>query len=300
MKALKAIILSLGDLDKPIISKYQFGLAVHNIYRHKTYKGENINLQKDFADRSDITKYLNLLLDEGVLSPFKGLTQIYTLLGRSHLDVADIACTVDPFCYLSHLSAMSYHGLTDRIPGKLFISSPAQADWKYFAEQQMRKDLGDDYDQYRENGLPMLNRTKMQKINRTEVHCLSSKHLGAFKKIKDRPMRVSTIGRTFLEMLKNPELCGGINHVIDVYEEYAKKYLRLITDDIDKNGAPIDKVRAGYILNERLGISNETIESWTAFAQRGGSRKLDASAEYIPEWSDKWAISINIFRNSPA
>lgn len=138
----------------------------------------------------------------------------------------------------------------------------------------------------------------MNKIDKTELHCLSSKHLGAYKNVKGRPLRVSTIGRTFLDMLRNPELCGGINHILDVFHEYGKKYLRLITDDIDKNGEPIDKVRAGYILNERLGINNEVINGWSSFAQRGGSRKLDSSSEYFPEWSDKWKISLNIFRKS--
>jgi predicted transcriptional regulator of viral defense system len=192
---------------------------------------------------------------------------------------------------------MAYHGLTDRIPVKLFISSPSKDEWHFFAKEQMRKDLGDDYENYKNAKLPMLVRTKMQKINKMEVHRTSSKHLGAYKSVRGRYLRVSTIGRTFLEMLRNPELCGGINHVLDVFEEYGKNYLRLIVDDIDRNGAPIDKVRAGYIFDELLEVNNEVIESWSSLAQRGGSRKLDSSAEYIPDWSDKWKISLNVFRH---
>jgi predicted transcriptional regulator of viral defense system len=299
MKAIKAITLSLGDLNKPIVSKYQFGLIVNRIYRNKVYGGEPVNLQKDFAEKSDVNKYLNLLLDEGVLSPHKNLSNIFTLLGRSGGDPEDIACAVDPFCYMSHLSAMSYHGLTDRIPGKLFISSPPVSAWRLFAKEHMQKDLGDDYGAYCENGLPMLVKTKMQKIDKTEIHCLSSKHLGAYKSVRGRTLRVSSIGRTFLEMLRNPELCGGINHVIDVFEEHGSRYLRLITDDIDQNGAPIDKVRAGYIFDELMGIESEVIEGWASLAQRGGSRKLDSSSEYLAAWSDKWKISLNVFRGKP-
>lgn len=36
----------------------------------------------------------------------------------------EVVCSVDPFCYVSHLSAMEYHGLTNRMPTLLFISSP--------------------------------------------------------------------------------------------------------------------------------------------------------------------------------
>jgi predicted transcriptional regulator of viral defense system len=299
MNAVKAITLSLGNLEQPVISKYQFGLTVNKIYRSKIYSGEPVDLQKDFAEKADIAEYLNLLLDKGVLFPHKNLSNIFTLLGRSDGDPEDIACTVDPFCYISHLSAMSYHGLTNRIPEKLFISSPSANTWRSFAKEKMQRDLGDAFESYYEHGLPRLVRTNMNKINKTDLHCLSSKHLGAYKNVRGRSLRVSTIGRTFLDMLRNPELCGGINHILDVFHEYGEKYLRLITDDIDKHGEPIDKVRAGYILNERLGIiNNEVINGWSSLAQRGGSRKLDSSSEYIPEWSDKWKISLNIFRNS--
>ncbi len=299
MKVEKAITLSLGNLDQPVISKYQFGLTVNKICRSKVYSGEPVEFHKDFAKTADIAKYLKLLLDEGVLFPHKNLSNIFTLLGRSDGDPEDIACTVDPFCYMSHLSAMSYHGLTDRIPKKLFISSHPTKIWQSLAKEKMQKDLGDDFESYCEHGLPKLVRPNMKKIDKTDLHCLSSKHLGAYKNVRGRSLRVSTVGRTFLDMLRNPELCGGINHVLDVFQEYGEKYLRLITDDIDKNGEPIDKVRAGYILNERLGINtNEIINGWASFAQRGGSRKLDSSSEYSPEWSDKWKISLNIFRNS--
>ncbi|MCA6610538.1 MAG: hypothetical protein IM516_00195 [Pseudanabaena sp. M158S2SP1A06QC] len=300
MQVEKAITLSLGNLEQPVISKYQFGLTVNKIYRSKIYRGEPIDLHKDFAEKADIAKHLKLLLNEGVLFPHKNLSNIFTLLGRSNGDPEDIACTVDPFCYMSHLSAMSYHGLTDRIPKKLFISSPPNDTWRSLAKEKMQKDLGDSFESYCEHGLPKLVRpTNMNKIDKTDLYCLNSMRLGAYKNVRGRSLRVSTIGRTFLDMLRNPELCGGINHILDVFDEYGEKYLRLITDDIDKNGEPIDKVRAGYILNERLGINNnEIINGWSSLAQRGGSRKLDSSSEYSPEWSDKWKISLNIFRNS--
>jgi len=298
MKAIKAITLSLGDLDKIVISGYQLGLIVNRIYKNKFYKGEEINLQKDFAEKKDLTKYLKILLGEGILSPYKKNKGIYTLIGKGNQDTEDVACAVDPFCYISHLSAMAYHGLTDRIPSKLYISTPTISEWRSFAENQMKKDLGEDYTQYKTNGLPKFAYLKMEKINKTEIHHLNSKHLGAYKSVRGRPIRVATIGRTFLEMLKSPELCGGINHVLDVFEEYGEKHLRLITDDIDKNGTPIIKVRAGYIFEELLNIKSEVVEKWSSFAQRGGSRKLDPKSEYIPEWSDKWKLSLNVFRSN--
>jgi predicted transcriptional regulator of viral defense system len=159
----------------------------------------------------------------------------------------------------------------------------------------MKKDLAGNVDKYTNSGLPVLTKTKMEKIGKTPVHRHNSLHHGAYKNVKGKCLRISTIGRTFLDMLKNPDLCGGMAHVLDVYAEHAETYLRLIVDEVTSHGGPIDKVRAGYILDERLGLKDPIIDVWVSHAQRGGSRKLDATAEYVPEYSEKWCLSINLF-----
>ncbi len=297
MKILKAITLTIGELEQPVVTSYQLGIIVFNLYKTKTYKGEPIaNIQKDLADSAVFNKIVRQLDEEGILARYRGLPKgaAYSLLGRSHDSIEDVVCIVDPFSYVSHLSAMEFHGLTNRHPSKLFISSPAPKQWKEFALERMEKDLKEAFKVYRENSMPELRRTQMEKIGRKEIHRYSSVHWGAYKNVKGRSMRVSTIGRTFLDMLRNPELCGGINHVLEVFEEYGRDYLNLIVDEIDQHGGPIDKVRAGYIFDERLGLEFEKEKDWMKFVQRGGSRKLDASSEYEPVWSEKWCLSLNI------
>lgn len=297
MELTKALTLSLGSMGYPVITQYQLGKLLFALYKDKKFRGEKLaKLQKDYPEAKDLYRAIDKLTSEGVLSKYQGLPNtVFTLLGRSHESPEDVACTIDPFCYLSHLSAMDYHGLTNRIPAKLFLSSPANKNWRDFANKRMQQDLKDDLPTYIECGLPSLTRVSLKRIGRREVHVFNSLHLGAFKNVRDRELRVATIGRTFLDMLREPELCGGINHVLEVYAELGEKYLRLITDEIDKHGKPIDKVRAGYILDERMSIKNDVVESWSSLAQRGGSRKLDPSEEYVPNWSDKWCLSINIF-----
>jgi len=297
MKLFKAITLSLGALSAPVITSYQLGLILFNLYKTKTYKSDSITgLQIEYADSKVFNKNLRGLVDEGILDSYSGFPakSVFTLLGRSHDSIEDVVCTVDPFCYVSHLSAMDYHGLTNRIPNKLFISSPSPKEWTRYAEEKMRKDLGDDLAIYKQNNMPLLRRTQISKVERKEVHRFSSVHWGAYKNIKGRTMRVSTIGRTFLDMLKNPELCGGINHVLEVFENNAEDYLDLIVDEINQHGGNIDKVRAGYIFDERMNLNFDAINDWVKCAQRGGSRKLDASSEYEPVWSQKWCLSLNI------
>jgi predicted transcriptional regulator of viral defense system len=112
--------------------------------------------------------------------------------------------------------------------------------------------------------------------------------------VQGKPRRVATIGRTFLDMLREPGLCGGIYHVLDIFTEQAPRYLRLIVDEIDRHGTKIDKVRAGYVLAERLNLTHPAFAVWQTCAQRGGSRKLDAQADYSPRFSETWCLSINI------
>jgi len=299
MKLLKAITLALGEIEYPVVTSYQLGVLIFNIYKERKFRGEEIaSLQKSSADSITYHRILRELADEGILNRYSGFPakSVFSVLGRKSDLIEDVVCTVDPFAYVSHLSAMEYHGLTNRSPSNLVISSPPPGEWRGFAIQRMEKDLKESFEQYKRDGLPVLNRTKITRVKNKEIHRFSSVHVGMFRAVRGRIMRVSTVGRVFLEMLKNPELCGGINHVLDVYEEHASRYLKVIIDEVDRHGGPIDKVRAGYILDERLGFADERINKWLENVQRGGSRKLDSSNEYEPVWSEKWCLSLNVLR----
>lgn len=295
MERIKALSLSIGQIQEPVIASYRLGLILHRLYKTKAYEGEELRrLEKTHATAVEFRKAVTELLEIGVLEEhpdFKG--RVFRLLGRKIGSPQEIACAVDPFCYVSHLSAMDYHGLTNRMPVKLFLSGPSQKHWKEEAQKLMQRDLGEDSRIYRQEGMPALSPLKLNRIGRTDVHLINSLRWGSYKKVRDTGIRVSTIGRTFLDMLRDPEYCGGIHHVIEVFLDHAKNYLQAIVNEIDQHGKAIDKVRAGYILEERMQINNPVVDSWTKYAKRGGSRKLDAKAEYMPNWSEKWCLSLN-------
>ena len=297
----KATALSIGQLDQPVITHYQLGLVIHRMFEKRSYEGAPLRLKKENAERRHFTDVLRSLIDTAVLRPSKDFPEasVYEIFGKSHSAATDIACTVDPFCYVSHLSAMAYHGLTDRIPRTLFLSSPAPKNWKSFAAERMRRDLQSSLDAYLASGFPALARVKFGKISGQRVECHYSVHLGAFRTVKGKALRVATIGRTFLDMLREPNLCGGIDYVLEVYKQSAEKYLGLIVDEIDSHGAPIDKVRAGYVLSERCRLHDSRIDAWRIHVQRGGSRKLDSSADYSPRYSEQWSLSINVLDAEP-
>ena len=299
MEIQTALALEIGHLKQPVVTSYDIGQLVFQLYQAKTYKGEKLSrIQKDYPERQDYNRLVKMLLRAGVLQEKKTVPnpEVFTVLGTGQPSSGEVACCVDPFAYVSHLSAMEWHGLTDRIPKTLFISSPAPPDWKKFSLERMLKDLGgsEAYAVYRYSRFPQLRRLNLAKIGRETVHRHASLHPGAFIALRDRWLRVATIGRTFLDMIREPDLCGGIYHVLGVYQEHAERYLQLVVDEIDQHGTKIEKTRGGYILEERLGLNHETIGKWVKFAQRGGSRKLYAHSEYSPRFSEKWCLSLNI------
>ncbi len=132
MKTLKAISLSLGNLSTPVITRYQIGLIIHGLYKAKHYQGSPLPLQKEAATLGDVNHYIALLEEDGVINSPKQLPDnTYTLLGQSGWTDEEAICAIDPFCYISHFSAMAHHGLTERLPVRLFVSSPGQKDWRH-------------------------------------------------------------------------------------------------------------------------------------------------------------------------
>ena len=277
----------------PIVTDYHLGIILFNLYKTKEYDNKILRLKKEFPSRSDLQRIVSDIQHLGILSKKKGVSsnRVYEVMGAAKVTPEETLCLIDPFCYLSHFSAMSFHGITERFPKIIHISTPSPKDWRNFAKERMQKDLGDDIENY---NLPHLQKLSIPKIEDKSIHTHSSLHLGAFKSIRDTNLRVSTMGRTFLDMLKQPNLCGGIRHVLHVYKKWGEKYKPLIIKEIDRNGAPIDKVRAGYILENICGIQDKLIDSWTDYAQRGGSRKLCADDEFSAHYSERWMLSINI------
>lgn len=219
MDTTTALTLELGSLHQPVVTTYQLGTLLFRLYQTKTYQGKPLTqLKKDFPEPLDLKRMTDQLLENGVLQPHKDFAGgVFVILGKEPT-ASEVACGVDPFAYLSHLSAMEHHGLTNRMPKMLFLSSPPPTEWRQSALARMKRDLGETpLEVYNTAGLPALTKPRFDKLHRQAVNVYTSLHLGAFVAVRDRALRVATLGRTFLDMLKEPDLCGGIYHVLDVY-----------------------------------------------------------------------------------
>jgi len=243
----------------------------------------------------DYTEVLHFLRDQKITRNIGGLPEgrAMLLIGQSNPDPFVMLCAVDPFGYVSHLSAMEYHGLTDRLSKTLYFTTPPAPEWTQLASARMQKDLRNELDAYLEARFPTLRRLQIKRLDRRPIEYHHRRVAGGYRLADHGNVRVSSLGRTYLEMLQAPERCGGLQHVLDIFRAHAKEHLPLILSEFDRHGTEIDRARAGYILEDIANLRDPKLDDWQQRIQRGGSRKLYSRADYSPRYSERWAISLN-------
>ena len=287
-----ALIMAITDLKKPIISKFEIYYLALNISKSKSYNGQIIRAQrKEFGFEKNSSLISKLVSAKFIFSD-SNFTNHYRVSTESNGNCDEICCLVDPFCYISHLSAMYKYGLTNRIPEIVILTTPEAKLWK-----KMKEDLEKKYQKQFDEKIQHSHIKKAvfpKTVRKMKIKLIESKFIHPSIEIKDSYARISDIGHTFLDMISNPELCGGMSHVIEIWKESAKTYLDEIIETIDKSSKGIIKCRAGYILDEILNTKNDRVNNWKNFAQRGGSRVLDPNSPYKSKFSENWMISINV------
>ncbi|MBB5666342.1 putative transcriptional regulator of viral defense system [Rhizobium leguminosarum] len=304
MKIQNAIQRILVDRDLPVVTEYDLFRILRDLHFAGEYDGKKLRLTRHPPDR---TRYRNVgsrLLSDRYLRPDpdfypaedwvpynrgSNYARVFRVSDVPDGPAEDITALVDPFCYISHLSAMQRYSLTNRIPNALNLSTPKK--WNVARDEKILADYGDlaagDY------VAPLSQLSWPKVIRRREVMLHKTVRMPVVKTVRGSVARIPAIGEVFVQMLDRPELCGGMEHVIEVWDQRSETYLDEIITAVDRAEESIIKVRAGYLLEERLGVRDDRILAWTAFAQRGGSRKLDAGASYVPTYSEKWMISLN-------
>lgn len=108
-------------------------------------------------------------------------------------------------------------------------------------------------------------------------------------------VRLQNINDLLIDMLRYPQYCGGLTHVVEVYKNHLNKYLDTVIKKVNLTGTTIDKARLGFILERCLNYSSNTLSHWKIEQQgkRGGSRKLVANLDFDSIFDPEWNISIN-------
>lgn len=279
----------LEAAGKPVITQFEFFRVIWRMYQLSAQ--EKLYLRHDTPTRDDYSRLRLNLKKTGVIGADRDYgARIIRVLTVSDLPAEDIVCLVDPTCYVSHLSAMQRWGLTDRNPGALLLTRPDRK----AAQAQLQKYMGDALCGDEENPFPPRVISHPKRVRRRTVSVYETRTYGAYIQNRGSDVRVSTVGQTFLDTLQKPDLCGGMAHVLDVWREHAPTYLDEIVAAVDTATSGLVKSRAGYIIEEFLGLGHPDIEPWKALGQRGSSRKLDPSKEFAPTFSETWMISLNV------
>ena len=275
--------------DKPVLSQFEFFRIVLAMYRESS--GKKLYLRQEVPGRDDIARFRSILKTAGAIAGDRDYgSRVIRVLSVPDLPAEDIVCLVDPTCYVSHLSAMQRWGLTDRTPRALALTRPDRKT----ATAALRDYMNETMNEVENYPYSLTLVKHPRRVRHRDVTMYESKTAGAFMTIRGTDIRLSTKGQTFLDMLHRPDLCGGMSHVLDVWEEHASTFLDEIASTIDQTSKALVMSRAGYILEERLGLHHPCIERWKAFGQRGGSRKLDPTRDFAPDFSETWMISLNV------
>lgn len=284
----------LADLlekhDRPVLTPVGFYSLIRQMYEEAPNK--KLYLRKSGPGIGDYHRLKRILMHAGIVRSDRDYrTRALRILTVSDRAAEEIACLIDPTCHVSYLSAMERWGLTNRSPKALMLSRPDRDTALDKLRRYRQNVLGEHHDT---NIFPLHLIKHPARVREGRVQMYMTKLAGANLTIRDSDVRISTIGQTFLDMLQKPDLCGGMPHVLEVWEQHAETYLDSIVAAVDTASNGLVNSRAGYILQEYLGLDHFCISNWKAFSQRGGSRKLDPSQKYAPMYSETWMISINV------
>ena len=277
----------LTQKEQAVITPYAFFQLIQVMYR----EGKSLYLRDADPNEEIYYRRRRNMYKAGILRNDGDYgSRLIRVLTVSEQSAEEIVCLADPLCYVSHLSAMQRRSLTDRSSKALICTRPTRK----ISTAQLSNMMSNHPSPSPPKRFRLYYIGHPKTVRNRPLRVFESKAAGAFINVRGRDMRLATIGQTFLDMLQQPELCGGISHVLDVYDEYAKFWINQIVASVDSSNSSIVKCRAGYILEERLGLDDKRIESWKTLAQRGGSRRLDPSKAYASKYSETWCISLNV------
>ena len=287
----QALVERLEARDTSVLTDYQLFHLHRDLYKNP----DGLYLRANVLSAPNYRTTRNLLLRANVIQRDRDYNSTFQILTKQDMPAEEVACSVDPFCYVSHLSAMQIYGLTNRRAEALHLTMPDKKHLREMINEKMKSDYGAELGELPENCVYPLNTVHHPSaVRKRNLDILQSVHYGRFLQKRGSQVRIATIGQTFLNMLEEPQKCGGMSYVLDVWQEHAQTYLDEIITSVDSASKSIQKVRAGYILNEMLNIDKPGIMRWLDFAQRGGSRVLDSSKPFKNEYSEKWMLSINV------
>lgn len=289
----------INEYKGSAISSKRLMEVIYHLYCTKNFDGLRVtSISKKTPSSREYYRYISRLEDSGVIksgntNSSAPISPFYIINTPTKKSTLEMICSIFPYGYISYLSAMSWYGITDRIPKKTYFTSPSRALWTSKSIAEISERIG----------------SKSASKEFTPAFPTSSVYFGKELYVSttsnfiepreaDGGVRIQDIGDLFIDMLKHPDRCGGEEHVIDVFMEHAFTFRRKIINKVNQNGSAIDKARIGFILQDVLNIDSNVISSWMSEKSnsRGSSRVLSPKRDFSSVYSENWNMSINIER----
>lgn len=231
------------------------------------------------------------MLRRGMLRTIAGIQGIY-VVSTPYADVVPLAeehilQEAFPTAFLSHMTALTLHGLTDLVPGSISATAP---------EESARLPLGTMPEDWIEVSLPTPDRPP--RINNKRVDWTRTSANGDLgiqtTFIHGGGVYVSNLERTLIDAITSPRKCHGIATVLRAWKEASSQWnLDRLVDYTEEIGGPVLTQRVGYLI-ERLGGYHARLSEWKEHLQRGSSLRLVASEPFSAQFSEEWNLSLNV------
>jgi len=294
-KAATYIAQRISKLARPIVIIDDIENIIKSMYSVENRKG--LFLRSETPSTKDFKRYIRQLISMSLIQP-TARYGVYRVANQEPLTTQEMISLADPYIYVAYLSAMQRWGLTNRNPKYYFFGRPNKSIIK-----SLKPELPEDNGYYSE--LPIRTPIGHHSLHRIlqgqgqdKIRIIETRYPARTIWLGGEHTRISSQASTFVDMLHRADLCGGIEHVIEAWTVHLSERKALVLDElieiVDETPSSILKVRAGYLLTERIGITNDKVEEWNTFASRGGSRKLDPDRPYKNTFSEDWMLSINV------
>lgn len=277
----EAVVLWVKELkQKSAFFESELMSLLCKLRDNKSFKGKKIRSLRRDANLKRLFQKIKsyLILNEIVEETPYG----YLIICSSKTSDLEIVCSLYPTGYVSYSSAMRYYNLINKFQKKIdFVALPRNL-WK----EEQSKILDDNH---------FITPYPSKRIRVKSKYLNIHSRIPSYQyEVKNIALRVISIGDLFLEMLRYPELCGGFQCVLEIYEERGRVFLEEIIESVEQFGNHIDKCRIGFVLQCHLGIDDERVSKWQRYApSRGGSRKMVSKNPYSNNYNEVWCISLN-------
>jgi predicted transcriptional regulator of viral defense system len=319
-----AVAEQIRRTGKPIVTWFDVEDVVRRLFRERKFDGKPLKIRRDYPTTetfgairralinpysldlrgalSELIELQSALLEQAAESggqllvedpEFSG--QVWRVAGVPDGTPEELCCLADPWCYVSHLSAMQRWGFSNRNPLALHITRPARKIWRQQADAELREIQRTAPSDLVSKG--RIHVTFPSSLRRRELLVFQPSYLGHSVTISDSHARVGTVGQTFWDMMQEPRRCGGMAHVMEIWQEKAEDYIEEIISVFEDKEMPTTNLafcRAGYVFEEIVGHQDSRIAAWTRFGKQGGSAKLDPEAPFETRHSERWNLSLNV------